>query len=384
MGILARLGFARDTLTADTSVVLPSWSGSRDVSQVASLPQEVAQAFGINTDFDRVTYDQAMSIPAVRQGRNTIAGKIGSTPLVCIRVRAGKAPERVERAFFKQPDSNCPLATTLTDTVDDLIFWGVSYWFVANRDAQGYPSQAARIHPSRVAMDYHAGVVRIDGQVVDWRNIIAFRGPDRGLLYHGARTLKTALMLEEAVRRYARMDVPLGLIEDEQGAMLEDEIQEFLNSWEVARSTRTTGYLPNGLKYTNPGFNPQQIELGDARGFQAAEIARMLNLPASAINAPTNDSLTYSTTVENARELVDLTFAPFRAAIEGRLSMPDVTPLGTSVYLDFSEWLRGDMKTVVETGAAAVNAGLMTVDEVREWMRLGPMPTPEQGAPNGA
>ena len=103
--------------------------------QVASLPQEIAQAFGINTDVDFVTRKQAMTIPAVRQGRNVIAGKIGTAPLVCTRVRAGSAPERVDRPFFNQPDPNCTRAALLTWTVDDLIFYGVSYWIITGRDA---------------------------------------------------------------------------------------------------------------------------------------------------------------------------------------------------------------------------------------------------------
>ena len=397
VSMLSRLGFARDVLTADSTYLIPPWTGSSDVSQVATLPQEIAQAFGINTSTDYVTADQAMSIPAVRAAYLTIAGKIGSTPLVCVRERAGNPPERVQRTFLDQPDPVMPRAATLTATVGDLMFYGLAYWYVLARDFAGFPTQARRLHPSRVVVDTMDGSIRVDGQQV-WDPVkqarvdrgepgaprcpvIIFPPTDRGLLYIGARTLKTALLLEDAIRRYARMDVPLGLITDDTGAMLEDEITTFLDSWEAARAARTTAYLPVGLHYDNPGFNAQQVELADARGFQAAEIARLLNLPASTINAPTGDSLTYATTVENARTLVDITFAPYRAALEGRLSMGDVTPAGSRVFLDFAEFQRGDTKTVIETGAAAVAAGLMTVDEIRtSWLHLGPMPT--GGAPD--
>lgn len=382
LALLDRLSFAHRLLRADSMVSIPPFTGGDfDRWQVANLPQEVAQAFGISSTTDSVTFDQAMSIPAVRQGYNTIAGKIGATPLRCVRTRAGNPPEIVPRPFLDQPDPACTRAATLTDTTGSLLMWGLAYWYVLARDATGFPSQARWLHPSRVSLDTVGEVVRIDGEPVDWRNLIAFRGPDRGLLWHGARTLKTALLLEDAVRKFSRLDVPLGILQDDQGTMLENEIQEFLDSWESARRARTTAYLPVGLHYDNPGFNSQQLELSDARNFAAAEIARMMNLPASAINAPSNDSLTYSTTVMNAQQLVDITFSPYRAAIEGRLSMGDCTPLGTAVYLDFSEWLRGDIKNTVETGAAAVAAGLMTVDEVRQdWLHLGPMPT---GGANG-
>ena len=375
MGILDRLGFARDVLTADTSVVIPSWPGG-DVSQVASLPTEVAEAFGINTVSDTVSRKEAMTIPAVRQGRNVIAGKIGTAPLVCTRTRAGTAPERVDRPFFNQPDPLRTLASTLTWTCDDLLFNGWSLWRVLERDGQRFPLKGERVPPWRITPTVEG--IRIDGRVVDQGDLILFEGPDEGLLKTSGRTLRTALLLEDAVRRAASADVPVGIFEDQLGAMLTDEVDAFLTSWEAARRARSTGYVPNGLKYVNPNADPEKMQLKDARAFQAAEVARALNLPAYAVNAPTNDSLTYATTESNRRDLVEVTYAPYVAAIQGRLSMGDVTPQGTVVHLDFSAFIRGDLGNVISTGAAAVAAGLMTIDEVRtQWLQMPPLPTEE-------
>ena len=375
MRLLDRLGFARDVLTADTTVTLPSWPGG-DVSQVASLPTEVAEAFGINTNSDVVSRKEAMTIPAVRQGRNVIAGKIGTAPLVCTRNRAGKAPERVDRPFFTQPDPLRTLTSTLTWTCDDILFNGWSLWRVLSRDAQGYPATGERVAPWRITPTVEG--LRIDGRVVDQSSLILFEGPDEGLLKTSGRTLRTALLLEDAVRRSASADVPVGLFEDQLGGLLEDEVDAFLTSWETARKKRATGYVPNGLKYVNPNADPEKLQLKDARAFQAAEVARALNLPAYAVNAPTNDSLTYATTESNRRDLVEVTYAPYVAAIQGRLSMGDVTPAGTTVHLDFSAFIRGDLQNVITTGAAAVAAGLMTIDEVRtQWLQMPPLPTQE-------
>lgn len=370
--IQALLGALDPTLHSDLTVVLPPVRG--DVAQVSNLPQEVARAFGVNTDSDYVTRKQAMSIPAVRQGRNVIAGRIGTAPLVCTRVRAGKAPERVDRPFFTQPDPNCTRAALLTWTVDDLVFYGLAYWVVTSRDATQYPATAMRVSPDRITIDYSTHTLRLDGKEIEPRDVIAFQGPDEGLLVHGARTLRTCLLLEDAVRRSASADVPVGLFEDQQGAMLEDEIETFLSSWEQHRRTRSTGYVPAGLKYVNPNADPVKMQLADARSFQAAEVARHLNLPAYSVNAPTNDSLTYSTTEGNRRDLVELTFAPYITAVEQRLSLGDVTPIGTAVAMDFAAFIRGDMAGTIQMGATAVASGLMTVDEVRDlWLRLPPL-----------
>jgi Phage-related protein len=315
-----------------------------------------------------------MSIPAVRKGRQVIAGTLGAAPLVANRIRAGKSPERIERQLLIQPDPAVTRSFTLTWTLDDLIFYGVSWWRVLEFDAFNFPKRAERVHPTRIRIDFANGVIYIDGKPVADRELIRFDGPDEGVLTYGAVTLRTCLLLEAAVRVYAKMDIPLGYLQDEEGQLLDDEVQTLLDGWERSRKTRSTGYIPRGLSYKNPSFNAEQMQLADARGFQAQEIARLMNLPAHTLNAPTNDSLTYATTESNRRELVDLTFAPYIASIEQRLSMPDVTPQGTTAAFDLGKFLRGDIKSVIETGKAAVESKLMSVDEVRtQWLGLPPM-----------
>lgn len=360
--------------TADSTYVLPTFQGG-DVSQVANLPQSVAQAFGINLDSDRVTRDQAMTIPAVRQGRNVIAGKIGTAPFYVLRQTASGA-ERIDRpAFFNQPDPNTTLASLLTWTVDDLLFYPLAWWRVLARDAFGFPARAERLDPRRVRLDYALQAVYVDGVPADPANLIAFQSPDEGILKHGGRTLRTAIMLEEAARKYARMDIPLGYFTDDQGgSLLDDEIQVFLNQWESYRSTRTTGYIPKGLSYNQASLDPKAMQLVEARAFQSAEVARLMNLKPSAVNAPTNDSLTYGTTEADRRELVDLTFAPYVTAIQQRLGMPDVVRPTDTPLLDFQTFIRGSLAETIATGAAAVAAGLMTRDEVRvDWLKLAPL-----------
>lgn len=384
MGRLARwLGFEAPTVltAADSMVVLPSGSGS---AQLRALSPAVGEAFGISTATDRVTRAQAMSIPAVRQGRQVIAGTIGAAPLACVRQIKDRPPERVQRTLLVQPDPNVTRAFTVTWTLDDLIFHGVAWWRVTCRGSDGKPSQAERVAPGRVAVDTSTGRVRVDGEPVEDRDMIRFDGPDEGLLVHGARTLRTALMLEEAVRNFARLDVPVGLITDEQSAMTEDEVEVFLTSWEAARAKRSTAYLPQGLRYQNPTWDAEKTQLAQARAFQAAEIARHMNLPPSAVNAPSGDSMTYATTEGNRRELVDRTFAPYIAALEGRLSMGDVTPAGTQVYVDLAQFIRGDLTGVLNAAKTAIDAGVMTVDEVRtEWLRLAPLNSTTGGNTDG-
>jgi len=361
-------GGALDLVLAEGPQTIAVLTG--DAEQARSLGPVIAADFGVNLISDSVNRDEAMSIPAFSRGRDVICNTIGSLPLTCTRGR-----DVVERPFLRQlgalPTTNVQL---IADTLEDLLLWKRSWWRVTSRDGQGFPNQVERIARDRVLQDPGSGKVKIDGKLVPDRDLIRFDSASGGLLLgKNARTLRTAILLEDAVRRYARLDVPLGFLKDSEGNMTREEIKEFLDDWEAARKTRTTSYLPAGMDYVSAVLDAQKIQLGDARNYAAADIARKLNLPASYVNAPSADSLTYATTESNRRELTDLTLRPFMAVIEQRLSMGDVTPRGLSVSFSTTRFLLGDTATVIAAGAAAIAAGIMDADEVRtEWLGLSP------------
>lgn len=380
MGIRAALRLAKASDDLATAAVL----GGGDVAQVSDLPAEVAQAFGINVVVDLVDRRTAMSIPAIRRGRQVIAGTIGALPLIARRDRAGEI-DHLDRPLLVQPNPNTTRQHMLTWTVDDLLFRGISWWRVLSFDGDGYPAQAERLAPERVFVlldENNSATVYVDGQpVTEDRRLIRFDGPDEGLLTYGGRALRTAIMLEEAVRRFATLDIPLGYLRPADGAEelstaagsgvpddptdLRSEVDVLLDAWEAARAKRSTAYLNRAIEYDRVAFDAQQISLSDARQHQAAELARLLNLPPRYVNAPQASSMTYSTTESDRRDLTDMTLSPYLAAIEQRLSMGDVTPRGTSVIFDLSQFLRGDTLQALQAAEIATRMTAMTRDEVR-------------------
>lgn len=396
VGLLERLGLRRTPAvdlavrrTGTASVAL----GGGDVAQVQHLPVGVAEAFGINVDAARVTRREAMSIPAVRRGRQIIAGTIGTLPLQTLRAPLGAdgtptpaaAVEPVRRSLLEQPDPNTTRQHTITWTVDDLVFYGLAWWRVLARDPQGYPTSAERLAPWRVRVEWTERRVYVDGQPAPDRDLIRFDGPDEGILATGARALRTAILLEDAVRRFAVMDVPLGLLKDtrESGPELaQDEVDGILTRWRDARTKYHTGWLSKGLAYEAVQFNAQQLQLTEARQLQAVEVARLLNLEAAEVNAPSESGMTYNNRVEVRRARIDA-IAPYMTAIEQRLSLGDVTPRGQRVVFDTTDYIRGDARQQVDTAAAAVSGQLMDVDEARQrYLGLPPRqtttPVPEE------
>lgn len=394
MSILSRLGSWRldDGVAVDARAATVLLGGGGDVAQVSGLPADVAAAFGLTVGetVDRTT---AMRIPAVRRARQVVCGTIGSQPLVAHRYNADGSVDDVtaERRLLQQPDPNTTLQYLLTWTVDDLFFHGVAWWRITGRDERRYPTSVERITRDRISIDWVRSKVRVDGVEVDDNDLIRFDGPDEGVLTYGGSTLTTTRMLEEAVRRFAKLDVPLGSLSLKDGAEPlsheagscdvegddRSEVDYLLDEWEAARRKRSTAYL-GLLDYRTHQFDAEKTQLAEGRAQQRIDIANLCNVPPRVVNAKSADSMTYSTTQAERADLVDTSLAGYLVAIEQRLSLGDVTPRGTLVRVDLSRFLQGDTKTALENAKTAVELKAMTSEEVRSDV-LGRTPLPSSG-----
>lgn len=367
---------------AQAAAVVEVGVGTAATSEGAltELDPVAAAAFGIGDGSGAVTRKQAMRVPGIRRGRNLIAGTIGTLPLVGVREDGSPVdPNSSTARLLRQLDPATTPAYTLTWTVDDLLFYPVSWWQVLDRDATGYPVAARRVHRDRVTVDTSTGRVWIDGKPVDDRDVIRFDSLDGGMLTDDAAgdVVRTALSLMRGAKRQADDDWSGLVLRLAQGAseLSETQITELLDEWERARSTRSTAYL-------NRAVDPEKISVGAAErqmselwGQVSSEVARLLNLPASRIGAPQGSGMTYTNTESDRRDLVDTTLAPHLTAIAQRLSMPDVTPRGTAVGFDLTAYLRGTTTELVNAGNAAVAGGLASRAEVRtRWLGLPPDP----------
>lgn len=384
MGILDRLTGA-NRLAAAALYQLDSGTPSGDV--LGASPRAAA-AFGVDVSSDRVDRQLAMTIPAVRRGRQVICGTIGALELRAHRTQAGSVDDVTgDYRWLTQPDPNVSRHYLLTWTVDDLLWYGVAWWRVTSRAWTGYPASFERLTRDRVVVDQAAGVVRVDGIVVEDRDLVRFDGPDEGVLEYGGRTLRTCLMIEEAVRKFARLDVPLGVLEPVEGGRElswapgsagdgteRSEVDALLDGWQDARAYRTTAYLQN-VHYNAVQFSAEQLELSEVRQQQAAEVARLMNLAPRHVNAPNASTMTYATTESDRRDLLDTSLVGYVAALDQRLSMPDVTPAGTRVHLATGPLLRGDTLAALQADEIAVAIGALDPEEVRTGtLQLPPRP----------
>jgi phage portal protein BeeE len=85
------------------------------------------------------------------------------------------------------------------------------------------------------------------------------------------------------------------------------KITELAEEWIAARRQTRPAFLPNWLELDIPPSSGELQQVIDVLGFAAAEIARLLNMPVSIVNAPVQGySLTYSNVTDEFRRWLAL------------------------------------------------------------------------------
>jgi HK97 family phage portal protein len=111
------------------------------------------------------------------------------------------------------------------------------------------------------------------------------------------------------------------------------------------------------------------------RELAAKECARAFGLPAWAVNAPTADSLTYSTVEGQLRYLVDFSLRGWAVRIERAFNGDaDLLPGGAYMALDFDAFLRGNIDQRGQYYERALKNGWLLVNEIRAAEDLPPLP----------
>lgn len=373
----------RDIRAADTITI-----GEPATGYGGGLAPSIAAQISAGTDPTPavITREIALKVPAVRRGVRLICGATSSMPL-----RRYRDTTRLKTTpFLEQPEDDRAYCTTLTLTVEDLIFHPYAWWWVRARDRAGYPARVTRLIPENVSIERHPDTGKVireyvmyEGTKVPAVDLIRFDGPDQGFLVNGVDAVVTALRQELAARQYATPEVPAGILRNTSEIDLDDdEIEKVLDKWALARRTRSTGYLNAGLAYDNPAATPESLQMVEAREESALQIARALCLAPRYVNTTSGDSMTYSTTLWERQDLIDFTFRLYTEPIEQRLSMPDRngSPANQRIRFDMDAFLRGNASERAGLYSTLIPIGVMDADEARAAEGLPPREQPEQPA----
>ena len=378
-------------------------------------PDQIPPEFFGFTSYDalvtrrpRVERSLAIQVPAVKRGRDLICTPVGRLELASYRPDQTKVPN----ALFTQPEKDVARSVSLAYLVEDLLFEQTAWWRIVKwqgpdpaagpDNPYNFPLQVRRLEPRTVDQrkDGTTWVSRdgsLQGNSYDYvpdAELIRFDSPTDGVLIAGGGAIMTLLMLDQRAYNSANNPVPEGYFTPKDGVdpfddepdsdATEEEIADaytaskFLTEWQIRRQTETTAYVPGGLDYEQLSWDPEKLQLSDARQHAVLEIARLMGLDPEDVAVSTT-SRTYFNAETKRRDRVDFTLGMYLQAISDRLSMPDVTPRGQVTRFDTDLFTMTDTKTRLETYQIGLKIGLWDIDEIRQKEGLPPL-TPAQRA----
>jgi len=365
---------------------------SRSV-QTVSVPAgaDVAAALGPVTSLDSLTpffggvntatREEAMSVPTVARGRNIICSSIASIGLEVVDRSTGLDVEDGTPRVIRTPDPRVPGSATYVWTCEDLLFYGYAYWQITELFADTFRVRSVqRVSPARVTIQTNSLATEIEYYMVDGTpvpnsgigSLVVFNGNDEGLLNRAGKTIRTGAELERAAAMYAREPVPSMVLKSNGTALPADRITKLLDSWGTARRNRSTAFLNADVTMEAVGFDPEKLQLNQARSYVSTELARALGIPAYYVDAETGSSMTYSNATNQRQSLLDFSLIPLMTSISERLSMPDFVPQSQRVEYDLSDYLRGsdlERANIYKTLNSIVDAEgnpAITVEEIRQ------------------
>lgn len=337
------------------------------------------------------TRGDAMGVPALARARNVVCQTVGRMPLV--HMRGADVLPADQPSPVRQPEEGRPRFITLLWTADQMMFYGRSWWHVTGRYAAEGGSTVGRPRTFRLVLERDA-VVDDAGQLVGIRtgrdtpntpvkpgDGIRFDGPHEGILNYDRGTIRAAAALERTAGRTAANPVPtIELHQTTPDRLDKTEVDELIRQWMAARNSENgaVGYTPASLEAKVHGAPVEQL-LIEGRKAAALDIARLVGVPAWAVDAPVDgSSLTYSNTPSRTRELLDYGVSAYVEAIAGRLSLDDVLPRGHWCRFDADQLLSLDFAGRAAAYKVAVESKVWSVDELRAIEHGTPLESTEE------
>jgi len=303
---------------------------------------------------------KALSVPTVSRSRDLIAGLIGSLELKHYQKVWDSISEEYREVYLplepwmERPDPKVSRSFFFVNIFSDLFFYGVAYAYVTRRyaptggGAQGFPASMTWLPAANMSSIKQSGYpqfygpsdeLEFNGQPLDVSNIIQFISPIEGILKVGARAINTSIYLDQAADRYAQLETVPGYLQQIDGEDLSGEdLGSLASAWANARKQNAIGALSRQVEFREYKQNPQEV-ISDQRKYQALEMARLCNIPAYLVSAPTEGaSMTYQNAQQARQDLYLFGARIYLDVIEQTLSADNVLPRGRYVEFNMEDY----------------------------------------------
>lgn len=321
----------------------------------------------------QVTDETALSLVTLYRCVDLVASTIGS-----LSVHAYRDGERLRPTpqIIETPNVSETRVDTFSALITSALLRGNGYALLGDLDRFGHPRQMVVLNPDAVQVRVAAATGTISyavgGDTYAGEEIVHLRGFMRpghvvgsGILELHRHALGLAIAEHEYTERiFSEGSIPSGVISTDAD-ITPEAATALKRAWVNSHGgrDRTPAVLSGGIKYSPIQLSNSDLELLAARKWSATQIAAMCGVPAHLAGAPSESSLTYSTTTEDARAFVRFGLRPHIVRLEQTLTK--ALPRGQSASISLGDYLQPDLLTRMQAAEIAVAVGIKTIEEVR-------------------
>jgi HK97 family phage portal protein len=229
-----------------------------------------------------------------------------------------------------------------------------------------------------------------DGDMPGWeeldaRELIVTRyivrpGKIRGLgvLQAHAADLGFAAHVRGFADNLLRRGVPNGWLKSSKPDLTQGQADELKRQWMRAHGgvTKSIAVLNATTEFAPIQLDPQTMQYIDMKRVSAWELALAFGVPPGKLGISMGDSMQYQTLEMANAEYIQDTLMNLARKMESAIDA--VLAVGTSLKIDFNQLLRADTGARYQAYKTGLEAGFLTIEEVREFEDLPPLtPAPE-------
>lgn len=335
-------------------------------------------------------YQGFMSIPGAWRAAILLSDLLGQVPWNAFRQLIAQPEVQIQPnpPLLEQPHPPDTRMSTFSSWALDLIWHGNAIGVIAARNPQGWPTAVIPV-PARFAavrriqpfmdsplpvgaLEYSIGELRLGAD-----EVMHIKGPcesgfvrGMGVLETQLNTLTLASDLGKKAQSVTRNGVPTGILESSNPDLTDDEALNMKTKWVANQRDNTIAVLNSATKFTPLSWNPEQMQLVEARKMSLNEMELVFGLPVGWLGGM-NSARQYSNIEQDAVNLLKFSLSGHLARFEQTLSLQ--FPRGTQVRADLDSILRADTMTRYQAYAIALQNEFLDKDEVRGKEHLPPM-----------
>lgn len=332
-----------------------------------------------------VNQDDALKINTVYACVRIISDAISTLPVDSfIRVDGDRRPHRPRPIWLDEPDIGVSRIDHFQQVLVSLLLNGNSFTRIL-RDGDGVVGLVV-LNPLKVEVkrDESRRLIYVfdNKDTIEHFDIIHLtelrlpgdlRGKSRVDLVKESLGLSLALD-EFAARFFGNGSHTSGVIEV-PGAMNKEQAKEmvdgFENSHRGLRKSHRPGLMSNGAKFVPTSIAPDDSQFLQSRQFAVEEILRAFRVPPSMAGVLQPGAQAYASVEMNGIHFVMHTLRPYVAKIESGYSR--LLSNGAFLKFNLDGLMRGDFGSRVAGYSSALQAGWMSIDDVRRFEDLRPV-----------